>query len=123
MFNEPLFLKLPRKYGIFLVLVLSFSLAGFSQVSRQIAGRISDEKNEPLANVSVILKGTKEGTTTDSKGGYSIKIPDAGNTILVFSFIGYENQEISVGKENRINRCCCDRIWHTIKSDPNDFNI
>lgn len=102
MYNKPLFLKSPGKYFIILVLALFGSITGFTQTSRQITGNVTDEKNEPLPNVSVIVKGTSNGTTTDSKGNYSIIFPK-GSTALIFSFIGLESQEIRVEKGNVIN--------------------
>jgi TonB-linked SusC/RagA family outer membrane protein len=56
----------------------------------------------PLPGVSVILKGSAIGTTTDADGKYTVSVPDAGS-VLVFSFIGFAAQEISVGSQSTID--------------------
>lgn len=67
-----------------------------------ISGTVTDEKNQPLPGVTVAIKSTTRGTTTDAAGKYSISIPD-DNAVLVFSFVGYERQEIVVGKLTALN--------------------
>jgi TonB-linked SusC/RagA family outer membrane protein len=66
-----------------------------------IHGSVLDEKGLPLPGVSVKIKGTTTGTVTDANGGFSINVPD--NSVLIFSFIGYENQEISTKGKTTIN--------------------
>jgi TonB-linked SusC/RagA family outer membrane protein len=67
----------------------------FLQETR-VSGRVtSEEDGAGLPGVSVVLKGTQQGTITDSEGNYSIAVPD-NNAVLVFSFIGYTAQEIPV---------------------------
>lgn len=61
-----------------------------------IKGRVIDNKRQPLAGVTVMVKGTKTGSITDIDGRYTINIPEIVNPILVFSFIGLENKEIKI---------------------------
>jgi TonB-dependent starch-binding outer membrane protein SusC len=63
---------------------------------RAITGKVTDESGAGLPGVSVVLKGTQRGTTTNTAGSFSINVPDAG-AVLVFSFVGYGPQEIAVG--------------------------
>lgn len=67
-----------------------------------VTGKVTDEKNEPLVGVTVSVKGTTKGTTTDAKGAYSVTVPDE-NAVLVFTFIGYNKQELKVGNKRSIN--------------------
>ncbi len=68
-----------------------------------ITGKVIDaEKGEFLPGVSITIKGTSRGATTDGKGDYSIKVPNK-NAVLVFSFLGYESQEIEVGNQTIIS--------------------
>jgi TonB-linked SusC/RagA family outer membrane protein len=69
---------------------------------RTLTGRVTDEKNESLPGVSVLLKGTQRGTVTDADGRYRIDVPDGGAT-LVFSFVGYLSQEVRVGNQTSID--------------------
>lgn len=69
---------------------------------REIKGRVTDEKGEGLPGVSIIVKGTSRGTTTDLEGQYTLTIPDE-NAVIVLSFVGYLNQEIEVGNRTTID--------------------
>lgn len=59
-------------------------------------GLVKDEKGEGLPGVTIFVKGTSLGTTTDYDGRYSISIPDTIDAILTFSFIGYSTVEVPV---------------------------
>jgi TonB-dependent SusC/RagA subfamily outer membrane receptor len=67
-----------------------------------VQGRVIDKSdNNPLPGVSVIVKGTNTGTISDSEGNFSLKVPDRAT--LVFSFIGYKNQEVAVDGRSKID--------------------
>ena len=59
------------------------------------------EKGDPVPGVSVVIKGTLTGTATGADGKFSIVVPNA-NTVLVFSYVGYLTQEITVGSQRQI---------------------
>ncbi|OFY61419.1 MAG: hypothetical protein A2Y71_11425 [Bacteroidetes bacterium RBG_13_42_15] len=63
---------------------------------------VSGQTNESLTGVTVLEKGTTNGTLTDALGNYSIKVTNA-NSILVFSFVGLESQEVVVGGQKVID--------------------
>lgn len=56
----------------------------------------SDEDGQPLIGVAVTVKGTFTGVTTDVDGSYSIALPKSGEAVLVFSYLGYKNEERAV---------------------------
>jgi TonB-dependent SusC/RagA subfamily outer membrane receptor len=58
--------------------------------------------NSPMIGVSVVIKNTTTGTITDLDGKYSVEVPN-GETILVFSYVGYDPQEIKVGTQTLLN--------------------
>jgi len=66
-----------------------------------VKGKVVDEKGQPLAGVSISVKGTGFGTATDKAGDYSINVPENG--VLVFSLVSYEPQEIAVNSANVLN--------------------
>jgi TonB-linked SusC/RagA family outer membrane protein len=68
-----------------------------------ISGKVTDETGQPLAGVSVTVKNSKAGTATDIAGLYSIKLPGAANTTLVFSIVGLEAREVKVGAEKTVD--------------------
>ncbi len=67
----------------------------------QIKGKVTDPNGDVLVGVSVAIKGTTKGTQTDVSGSYSIEA--ANNTVLVFSFVGYETKEALVSAQKDIN--------------------
>lgn len=71
--------------------------------NRTVTGRVTDATtNEGLPGVTVLVKGTQVGTTTDATGNYSIAVPAAG-TALTFSFIGYTTTERPIGNATTVN--------------------
>lgn len=67
-----------------------------------ISGTVTDENGAGLPGVTVVLKGTTKGTTTDVMGKYSLPVSD-GNGSLVFSFIGYLSQEVQINNRSTIS--------------------
>jgi len=77
----------------------------FQAVSAQttVKGVVTDGNNEPLVGVTVAVKGTANyGVITDVDGQYSITVP-AGKTALVFTYIGFLDQEVTVGNKSVVN--------------------
>ncbi|AVR45596.1 hypothetical protein C7S20_10140 [Christiangramia fulva] len=70
---------------------------------REITGTVtSASDNMPLGGVTVIVKGTQNGTVTDFDGNYSISVSDP-DAVLMFSFVGFKTKEIPVNGQNVIN--------------------
>lgn len=69
---------------------------------RSVSGKVVDEKGEGLPGVSILVKGSSRGTTTDLEGGFVLSIPDNGAT-LVLSFVGYLPQEVEVGNRDFVD--------------------
>lgn len=69
------------------------------EADRTISGRVTDEKGDVLPGVSILVKGTQRGMTTDINGEFSIEAPDE-QSVLVFSFVGYLTQEQVVGNRS-----------------------
>jgi len=67
-----------------------------------VTGRVTDENGGGFPGVNVLLKGTSTGTSTDTDGKYSLSVPDE-NAILVFTFIGYTSQEVTVGSRTSVD--------------------
>lgn len=67
-----------------------------------VSGKIIDDTGQSIPGVNILVKGTTIGTTSDSDGGYSLSVPDNATT-LVFSFIGYATQEVSIDNRTSIN--------------------
>jgi TonB-linked SusC/RagA family outer membrane protein len=74
-------------------------LTSFQQKS--VSGKVIDTKNQPLPGVTVVLKGTMQGTVTSADGNYSLNIPE--DATLVFSFVGMRTQEVVVGSQTIID--------------------
>ena len=68
----------------------------------EITGKVTDENGVGFPGVNILLKGSSVGTVSDSNGNYSINV-DGESSVLVFSFVGYLNQEITVGNRSEID--------------------
>lgn len=73
----------------------------YNPTANTVHGKVTNSKGEPLVGVSVEVKGTNNGTSTDGGGNYSINVPENG--ILVFSFIGFKTKEVAVNNQIIIN--------------------
>ncbi|MEN8117315.1 MAG: TonB-dependent receptor [Bacteroidota bacterium] len=72
------------------------------QQQKSVSGTVTDKAGEPLPGVSIIIKGTTNGTVTNMDGNYTIaNLPDGAT--LQYSFVGMLTQEITVGTQNEIN--------------------
>ena len=80
----------------------NLSTSGVQQ-GKSVSGQVTDSSGASLPGVSVVVKGTTNGTITDSNGNYSISNIPENATIIQFSFVGMKMQEINVGKKNSIN--------------------
>ncbi|MCF0053442.1 TonB-dependent receptor [Dyadobacter sp. LJ53] len=72
------------------------------EVDKTITGVVSDEKGEALPGVSVIIKGTQRGSVTGTDGKYELAVEDDA-AVLIFSFVGYESQELTVGSRTTMD--------------------
>lgn len=72
------------------------------QSQTTVTGVVKDDVDAPLPGVNILVKGTTIGTMTDGDGRYSISVPD-NQSVLVFSFIGYAQQEVTIGGQSSIN--------------------
>ena len=70
--------------------------------SKKVTGKVLSNDGEPIPGVAIIVKGTTQGTVTDIDGNYNLEVPSEGS-VLVFSFIGFVNQEVAVGNQSVVN--------------------
>ncbi|MCB2407607.1 SusC/RagA family TonB-linked outer membrane protein [Hymenobacter lucidus] len=76
-------------------------IAALASVATPVSGRVLDEKGQPMPGVTVLEKGTTNGTTTDADGRYSLTVGD--NATLTFSFVGYLSQDVPVSGRSEVN--------------------
>lgn len=91
------------KAGVLAMLILLLTLSSqltFAQ-DNGISGKVKDAGGRGLPGVSISVKGTTRGTNSDADGNY--KINAASNAVLVYSFVGFESQEIAVGNRSTID--------------------
>ncbi|WP_370477914.1 SusC/RagA family TonB-linked outer membrane protein [Tamlana flava] len=89
------------KFSGILTLLLAFVVQITFAQEKTISGTVSDGSGLPLPGATVLVKGTTTGTSSDFDGNYAITTSQG--SILVFSFVGYTTQEITVGASNIIN--------------------
>ena len=90
-----------NKIAFFLLLAVSASSI-YAQVRINLKGQVLDENNLGLMGVNISVKGSGHGVITDIDGNYELTSVSA-KSVLVFSFVGYESQEVLVGNRQRIN--------------------
>lgn len=93
------FFKWSTHHSFFVMFLLLISNS--SRAQTVISGKVTDSENVELIGVSVQVKGTSQGATTDSQGLY--KIAAASNSTLVFSYVGFEPKVVTVGNQTSIN--------------------
>ena len=91
----------PNKQLLFSLFIALLSHTAFGQ--NIISGKVYESNNIPLPGVSVIVKGTNTGTVTDFDGNYRFNSELPDSSIIVFSYVGFKNQEIYVDGQSTIN--------------------
>ncbi|GAB3903125.1 TonB-dependent receptor [Larkinella knui] len=76
--------------------------AKLKPVVQPITGRVLDERGQPLPGVTVLIKGTSNGTTTNTEGVYTLNVPE-GASVLTFSFIGYASQDVPINNRSTVD--------------------
>src|SRR3982750_1024088 len=89
-----------KRITLLVVLLVSGCLFAFGQTGT-VKGVVKDGQGLPLPGATVVIKGTNQAASTDLNGKYTIKAESTAT--LVFSFIGFDNQEIPVGTQTEIN--------------------
>jgi TonB-linked SusC/RagA family outer membrane protein len=80
---------------------IGFTLLSAERPLADIRGKVSDANGQGIPGVSVVIKGTSRGTTTNGDGDYTLSAPS--DAVLVFSFVGYVSREVSVSNQTLLN--------------------
>lgn len=95
--------KLIKHFSIVSFILMILCVQNIMAQKRTVSGIVTDSKNEPLIGVNVTIKNASTtGTITDIDGKYSLEIP-LGNSVLVFSYIGYSTQEVKVSNRSVVD--------------------
>lgn len=87
---------------LLLVLIVILAMISDPVLAQTITGKVTSQPDgQPLAGVSVVVKGTNSGTTTDGTGKFGINA--ASNATLVFSYIGFKTQEVAIGSRTLLD--------------------
>ena len=95
---------------LFRISLLGFIAGGFvmlpgavsAQTSKEVTGRVTESTGASLGGVSVSIKGSKGGATTDSTGYFSVHVP-SGNVTLIFSIVGFRDKEVPLNGAAQLN--------------------
>ena len=87
-----------RRITVAMMFLLALPALGFAQ---KIVGTVTDEQGEPLIGATIMVEGTKVGSTTDIDGHYSVNARKG--QALVFSFVGMDTQKVKVGNSSVID--------------------
>ena len=84
------------------LLIFCFAIGFTLAQGRVVKGKVTSATEGPLPGVNIVLQGTTQGTMTDGSGNYSITVPGP-EAVLVFSFISYTSQSVSVGNQSTVD--------------------
>ena len=90
-----------RRLNLLLLLCVGF-IHQLSAQQKTISGKVTDDKGQPLPAVSVLIKGTKAGTTTQQDGTFSLSVPSNAKA-LVFTYAGFTREEASIDNRSVID--------------------
>jgi len=102
-----------RKSIVIILSLIFITLQLPAQTLVHVAGHIRDQKGSGISGVTVSVKGTDLGTTTDNSGAFAINVP-AENSVLVFSSVGFITKEVTVGTQKLVDL--------TLAEKPNDLD-
>lgn len=94
--------RMKVRFTFLALFVLMCNLTVVAQGSRKITGVVLDELKYPMVGVAVTTPSKGIGTVTDLDGQYQLQVP-AGVNELVFSYLGYETQTVTIGKQSNVN--------------------
>lgn len=89
-----------KKVPLLLLYCMLLGWGAFAQIT--VSGKVSDATGGSLPGVSIVVKGTTTGTTTDQEGKFEIPNVPSTNSVLVFSFVGYLSQEVTAGNRKSL---------------------
>lgn len=99
-------LKVPQQVLVLLICLIPYlGLANDALepiLAAAVSGTVTNTDGDPLVGATVAVKGTTQGALTDDQGKYSVNVPD-GATTLIFSYLGYEQQEVEIAGRTQIN--------------------
>ncbi|MDO7847111.1 TonB-dependent receptor [Hymenobacter sp. M29] len=90
-----------RTLLLFLALLLVLTTHSVRAQDRTVTGTVAGSDGASIPGVTVLVKGTKLGTSSDADGKFSISVPSTANT-LVFSYVGYATQEVAIGDKSSV---------------------
>lgn len=91
-------MKIPNPFKAVMMLIAFFIYVNHAYSQKTVTGTVTDSTGLPLQGVSVVVKGTKKGTSTDQQGNFSINAN--AKATLVFSYIGYSSKEMMLIDES-----------------------
>jgi hypothetical protein len=89
------------KFNVILTLLLALVVQFSFAQEKKVSGTVSDDNGLPLPGTTIIIKGSSTGVSSDFDGNYSINA-NVGD-VLTFNYVGYSDQEQTVGSSNQIN--------------------
>lgn len=91
-----------KQFTLSLAFLMLMSWFGALAQDRAISGKVTDAAGNPLPGVSVMVKGTSKGTTTDGDGTYKLSGVPAGSK-LIYSYVGFTSQEVDAGDRSMLD--------------------
>ncbi|RYZ48507.1 MAG: SusC/RagA family TonB-linked outer membrane protein, partial [Sphingobacteriales bacterium] len=87
---------------VLLCLTVILTIGELCAQSRTVTGKVTSSDGSPVPNVTIIVKGTTQGTATSTDGSYSLSVPESAR-VLVFSSVGMVSQDVTIGNRATID--------------------
>ena len=89
------------------------------QQSKVLKGKVTDKQGNTLPGVTILIKGTTIGNITDANGEFNFEIPDMGNIVLVFSFVGMKSQEVAYTGQTTLKVVMASQVQSPLTKERN----
>ncbi|WP_430811876.1 MULTISPECIES: SusC/RagA family TonB-linked outer membrane protein [unclassified Carboxylicivirga] len=93
--------KMVVRVCMYLMLSFSLMLSAIAQETKTVSGKVTDSNNEPIPGATIYIEGTAQGTISSTDGSYNIMVEKG--QVLIFSFIGYQNQSVTITEQTELN--------------------
>lgn len=91
------------KFCFLIALLTTLKVAGNTNETFHISRRVTNNSNTALSGVSVKVKGTRQGTTTDAAGNFDLNFSVSGKPVILFSYIGFDTKEVTATNNQTLN--------------------
>ncbi|HAS43778.1 MAG TPA: TonB-dependent receptor [Microscillaceae bacterium] len=100
--QQRIFVQGVFKFLLTFLLLFTITIGLLKAQNRTVSGKVIDQKQQPIAGATVVVKGTNLGVATNAQGAFQLAVPQGKNKLLI-SILGYKSQELLIGQQTQWN--------------------